>query len=625
MTSMSDQEFAQTEALLRQRLAQLATHAPTAVNLPGEVPVVAANRPLGRGRRVGVIAAVTALIGAGGFTTYSFLGASDDGGAATPEEAVQTFVSAMGHEDILGMIDVTLPVEVDALRAAADSISSDAKRIGLLADDFNTSGVQGLDLGVDDLVLETNYLEGGLATVTATGGMFTASFDPQAFRFGEQVRAWLDAGQPVDTNVIDLALSDPNPLVMTVERDGRWYVSLEYTIAEYVRRANGWDIPGPVTRAPVGFDSPEAAVTGFYEKLATLDLQSAIDTFAPGEDAMAWLAQAWIADAQSTIERGRADGWSVAVSGLTYETIGTGDRLTLRPLTFQVHGTTPAGYNQDSSSNADPNQETVVAAFDGSGFALVPAGQQVPATIDDLTFSDVFPSGDGNYNFTNANPDGTITPLVFPTEPTGGPQPFTVERADGCSTYTGSLAVSMFGSTSNPLVTAVDGGYKVCGNDNDMFGILGLVIGNSSGLPPISVVQSGGKWYVSPLGTVLASVTTSFRDIDDGASLFDSPLAPFIYGGLNRTYLEKIVKGQPADTIDAACLLALTVDDGIVTGVVADPSPDAIRACADTVWSSSGDFETGSGTAPPEVTAVPASTVPETTVSATTASASTAP
>ena len=68
MTSMSDQEFAQTEALLRQRLAQLATYAPTAVNLPDEVPVVEANRPIGRGRRVGVIAAVTALIGAGGFT-----------------------------------------------------------------------------------------------------------------------------------------------------------------------------------------------------------------------------------------------------------------------------------------------------------------------------------------------------------------------------------------------------------------------------------------------------------------------------------------------------------------------------------------------------------------------------
>jgi hypothetical protein len=613
MTTMSDQEFAQTEALLRQRLAQLATYAPTAVNLPNEVQVVAANRPVGRGRRAGVIAAVTALIGAGGFTTYSFLGASNDGGAATPQEAVQTFVSAMNHEDILGMIDVTLPVEVDALRAAVDSIASDAKRIGVLADDFNTSGVQGLDLGVDDLELETNHLEGGLATVTASRGMFTASFDPQAFRFGQQVRSWLDAGQPVDTDVIDLALSNPHYFVMTVERDGRWYVSLEYTIAEYVRRAAGWEMPGPVTRAPIGFDSPEAAVTGFYETLATLDLQSAIDTFAPGEDAMAWLAQAWIADAQSAIDRGRADGWSVQVSGLSYETIGIGDRLTLRPLTFKVSGTTPAGYNQDSSSSVDPAQETVVMAYDRSGYALVPAGQQVPATIDGLTFSNVFPSDDGYYNMTSANADGTVTPLVFPTEPTGGPQPFAIERADGCSTLTGSVAQSMFGSTTNPRVTPIEGGYQVCGNDNDGFGILGLVIGgNSSVLPAVSVVQSGGKWYVSPLGTVLGSVSTNFRDVEDGAGLFDSPLAPFIYGGLNRAFLEPMVEGQPADEIDAACLPALTVEDGVVTGVVSNPSPAAITACANTVSYPNGVSESGSGTAPPDVvvTEAPASTVP---------------
>ncbi|HVE18518.1 MAG TPA: hypothetical protein VNB52_05505, partial [Ilumatobacteraceae bacterium] len=106
MRSMSDQEYAQTEILLRERLAQLAQHAPTTVHRSDEVQVVETNRGARRGRRAGVIAAVTALIGAGGFTTYSFLGASNDGGAATPEEAVLTFVSAVEHEDLLGAIDM---------------------------------------------------------------------------------------------------------------------------------------------------------------------------------------------------------------------------------------------------------------------------------------------------------------------------------------------------------------------------------------------------------------------------------------------------------------------------------------------------------------------------------------
>ena len=100
MRSLSDQEFVETEALLRQRLSQLADHAPTSVQLPGgadrrwssDRSAWPAQRPSFR-----AIAAVTALLGAGGFTTYSFLAAGSTGGAATPEEAVTTFVSAIDH------------------------------------------------------------------------------------------------------------------------------------------------------------------------------------------------------------------------------------------------------------------------------------------------------------------------------------------------------------------------------------------------------------------------------------------------------------------------------------------------------------------------------------------------
>ena len=618
MTSMSDQEFAQTEVLLRQRLAQLAEHAPTAVHMPGEVPVVAANRPTGRGRRAGVIAAVTALIGAGGFTTYSFLGASNDGGAATPEEAVTTFVSALENEDVLGMIDVALPEEVAALRVAIDSATSDAKRVGLLADEFNVSGVQGIDVSVDDLVLDTNFLEGGLAIVTATGGTISASFDQRAVALGERLRALIGEGETASaaTTIVD---SDPPVLLMTVQRDGRWYVGAEYTVAEYIRQAAGWEIPGPVSRTPVGFDSPEAAATGFYDGLASLDLQAALDTFAPGEDAMAWLAQAWIADAQAAVDRGRADGWSVAVSGLTYETIGSGERLTLRPTTFKVEGTTPAGFNRDSSGGgADPSLSTVVMSPDG--FAVVPPGQ-VPATTAGLTFSTDFPTSDVNYNFTNTNPDGTIAPLVFPTDPTGGPRSFTIDRADDCTTVTGSLAESTFGSNPGSGATAVDGGYRVCGAGNQLLGgVLMLISGTGVELPAVSVVQSAGKWFVSPLGTVLAGATLSLHDVVDGSSLFDSALAPYLYGGMSRPFLESMLEGQSVDGIDPECLPALTVEDGLVTGVVADPSTDAVRACANTAFDSGSTFggevtvESTSpaipAPAPTPETLVPASTTP---------------
>lgn len=597
MRSMSDQEFAQTEIVLRERLARLAEHAPTTVHRSDEVQVVATNRGARRGRRVGVIAAVTALIGATGFTTYSFLGASNDGGAATPEEAVLTFVSAVEHEDLLGAIDMTLPEEVGELRAAVDSITSDAKRVGLLADGFDASNVQGVDTSVDEVALDTEFLDGGLAKVTATSGTVNATFDPQQFPFGDKVRAVLGNDLHVGTASHALSSGDSMDSVMTVERSGRWYVSLEYTIAEYVRQAAGWEIGGAVSRTPVGFDSPDAAVTGFYDRLASLDLQRAMDTFAPGEDAMAWLAQTWLDSAQSAIERGQLNGWTVGVSGLTYETTGTGDHLTLRPLTFKIEGTVPAGFGADTSDTADPSLPTVVSAFDGSGLALVPPGQ-VPATIEGLHFTNIFPAVEGgHFNFTSADTDGNITPLVFPSEPTTSPEPFTIERSNDCTTVTGG-ASAFFGLGSGPApgVTAVDGGFQVCRGGDRSLGFFGLLLsGGLLEVPPISVVQSGGQWYVSPLGSVLASVSNGLHVLHDDATVLDSPLAPFFYGGLSRSFLESMVVGQSVDSVPAECLAALTVDNGEISGVDANPAADAVKACTGLSSSSSSGSGTGEG------------------------------
>ena len=553
MTTLSDQELAQVETVLRQRLAELANHAPVAVRSPDEIAVVTANRPTGRARRAGVIAAVTALIGAGGFTTYSFLGASNNGGAATPAEAVTDFVSAAEHEDVLGMIDMTLPEEVATLRAAIDSIVADAKRIDVLDTGFDSSGVKGIDISVNDLVLDTNFYEGGLASVRATGGTFGLAFDPQVFPFGQKLRSALPDAQS-STSSVQLGGSDQIAQLMTVQRDGRWYVSIEYTIAEYVRLAAKWDVPGPVTRAPIGFDSPESAVTGFYERLAALDLQSTFDTIAPGEDAMAWLAQSWMTEAQSAIDSGRTKGWSVHVSGLTYETIGTGDHLTLEPVTFKVEGTAPADLNADSG--------------------------------------------------------------VFPAPSTDGPQPFTIERADGCTTYTGTFAQSLaspwspvLGVSSDPSAAVSS---KVCGRSGG-FGVLGLLLlaGSSSDLPSVSVVQSGGRWYVSPLGTMLASMSSGLHHLEAGSSLIDSPLAAFIYGAPNRAFLEAITKGQDAGSIAPECLPALTVDNGKVTASVVDPPPDAVRACLGGSFSSSSS-SSGSGVVEAAPLPVPVQLTPTT-------------
>ena len=229
---------------------------------------------------------------------------------------------------------------------------------------------------------------------------------------------------------------------------------------------------------------------------------------------------------------------------------------------------------------------------------MAAAHLEVPATIAGLHFTTTFPAVEGLYNFTTADADGTIKPLVFPSAQTASPQPFSFERADGCTTFKGvGGADAIFGIfASSPSATKVDGGYRLCGAFDQPLGLSALFIsGGPSELPPISVVQAAGKWYVSPLGTVLASVSSSLHVLSDDATLFDSPLAPFFYGGLSRGLLASMAVGQSADSVPPACLVALTVANGQISGVAANPSPEAVLACTGLSFSSSSSSTSTTG------------------------------
>jgi hypothetical protein len=142
----------------------------------------------------------------------------------------------------------------------------------------------------------------------------------------------------------------------------------------------------------------------------------------------------------------------------------------------------------------------------------------------------------------------------------------------------------------------VGGGFQPCGGADQSLGIFGLLLpGGLFELPPISVVQSEGHWYVSPLGTILASVSTGLHVLNDDATLLDSPLAPFFYGGLSRGFLQSMVVGQSADSVPPECLPALTVENGQISGVAANPSPDAVKACTGLSSRSSSGSSTGEG------------------------------
>jgi hypothetical protein len=254
----------------------------------------------------------------------------------------------------------------------------------------------------------------------------------------------------------------------------------------------------------------------------------------------------------------------------------------------------------------------MVVASDGSGFAMVPAGEPIPETADGLTFTPGLPEVSQDSNITTVGEDGRVIPLEFPTQSTGDPRPFRIEGADGCTTVTGA-ATSMFGTEPPARATTVDGGFRICGDGSEpLGGLLFFISGSLLQLPSVSVVETGGQWYVSPLGSVLATATLGLHDIGDGSSLFRSVLGPYIYG-IPASFLGSVVVGRSADELNAACLPALTVENGVVTGILDDPPVDAIRACGNSSFDSVSS-STGTGFSPaPNVTEATAIVVPEST------------
>ena len=71
-------------------------------------------------------------------------------------------------------------------------------------------------------------------------------------------------------------------------------------------------------------------------------------------------------------------------------------------------------------------------------------------------------------------------------------------------------------------------------------------------LPSISVVESDGQWYVSPIGTVGASVVELFRSVPDDANLIDTPLARCL-ASAGWTARRWTRCSRPASTIPPEC------------------------------------------------------------------------
>lgn len=285
---------------------------------PAASPVVQELRgPERRPRRgLGVLwVAILAMLGTAAFGLVTI--SDDDIAASTePADAVKRLLRAASDRDALGALEVVLPAERAVIRQPLVELTSEANRLGLLAD-ADLSDVGGVDFKFENVTMATESLADGIAKVRSTGGKVTTVGDPRRVPIGPVLRdAGVDlSGEEPETEVTDLATS---PFEIVTVRDGdKWYVSIAYSIAESARKDAGAPLPNFGQGIPArGEPSAKQAVDTALRAALALDIERLIALVSPGEGrALRDYAPLFIEDAKAGAAQARRS-FSATVSSL---------------------------------------------------------------------------------------------------------------------------------------------------------------------------------------------------------------------------------------------------------------------------------------------------------------------
>ena len=247
----------------------------------------------------------------------SLLGPDASTGAASPEDALEGIVQAMNDEDALGMASL---IDIEEFGLLIDTLEDS---------DSDISGLPGgLDLivtGGDDHPVTATFAElggprSGLVVASLDGVEFVltradeppwgvAVFDDQTLTVfstgeidpGSELRLALRpdgdgftlsaAGQINDERLdrVDERVEDIPLEIVFIENEGRWYVSLGYTIAHLAVAAGAVDEPdygawrSVLENEGSGSDTPAGAVERLFAAAPTLDLEDGVLAIDPLE------------------------------------------------------------------------------------------------------------------------------------------------------------------------------------------------------------------------------------------------------------------------------------------------------------------------------------------------------
>lgn len=276
-----------------------------------------------RGKTVGALVGVGALVAAGAFAVVTITSNDEQGGAASPSEVGTQLTAALDAEDVLGVIDLLLPGERDTFREPLIETFDNLRRLEILADDASLSGLSGIDVQFADVTVRERPTNVDDIVNIELSGSASVAIDGKAVPLGDSLIDSVFDGERPEMDAEPQSEEFQDVPMTVVERDGRWYLSAFYSAAEQARADTDLDIPATGVDA-AGADDPEAAVDDMLEALSDQDLEVMIGLLDPTEaEALQRYAPLFLDDAQAELDDASIT-W--AITDRTYSVSGSGSR-----------------------------------------------------------------------------------------------------------------------------------------------------------------------------------------------------------------------------------------------------------------------------------------------------------
>ncbi len=264
----------------------------------------ATHRP--RGKRIAAIGAVLAVGAAGTFAVAAIAG-GNDGGGSSPTDAVEQLVAAINAEDALGAMDFVLPGERRTFKQPMIDMVTELQRLEVLSDAASLGGIEGADVEIELDDIDLDEVADDIVNVELEGDA-SIEIDGESLPLGDFVIDEMLDGEAPDARTDEAASfggSTGNDVgFTTVRKDGRWYVSLAYTIAELARADLDIDVPDLADAIePAGGESPEDAADRMLDAISSLDAAGVIALLHPDEfDAVQRYAPMFLDDLQDELD-----------------------------------------------------------------------------------------------------------------------------------------------------------------------------------------------------------------------------------------------------------------------------------------------------------------------------------